>query len=347
MATANVTQVNVRWYDDDNSNPDSMTPAADQNATLANRQTGTANRMVGRVLMQNDNSALWNSATQWQYSRNSGAWTTLNGSSSYIRTTGGTPAVDESCATSVITGGTGTYTSGYYNEDDGVPPVPSVAKNNYTEFAICVYLVEGQAQNGDTIQVRLSGTAVATWTNVLTVTVSAGIITESRTDGVDLSDEVAQALDSSYSRTDGVDLSDEVAVGLLLSEARTDGVSLTDTAAAAVSKDEARTDGVEGSDSATYSLVTRPSETDGAQLSDEGTHTLIMVEARTDGVDLSDEVSETVAKAEAVTDGVDLSDSATSVMVFSKAVTDGAKAGDLATAPDTSLYSYCTITIGG
>lgn len=172
MATPVVTQQAFRFYSDDNSDPDAMT-ALDTQGTNINRQTGTGNRFIVRVQLQNDNTANFNEACQWQYRKNGGTWTTLDASSSNARTTGGTPAADASCATSILTGGTGTYSAGYYNEDDGLTPSTVINKNNHGEMAICVYLVDADVTASDTVEFRVTATGISSWTAIPLVTVQA------------------------------------------------------------------------------------------------------------------------------------------------------------------------------
>lgn len=109
-----------------------------------------------RVQEQNSKEAS-NTTLKLQYSRNSGTWTDVNGSSSYVQSVGGTPA-DASTTTERLTGGTGTFIGATcYDEADGAIGGGSldIAQAGFCEGLWSIQVIEGDVSNGDTLDLKI------------------------------------------------------------------------------------------------------------------------------------------------------------------------------------------------
>ena len=155
MATASVDQAAFCLYADDNADPDSCTQLASVNVTVS-RGTGTANRVVARAGLQNDNAANFNEACYWEYRLNtSGAWTAVATNSSVFRATTSTAGDETACDTQLL-GLSGTFIAGVLTED-GVPDSNIViSKNNHAEHALCGYIVDADVSDADLIDLRIA-----------------------------------------------------------------------------------------------------------------------------------------------------------------------------------------------
>ena len=180
MTNPLVTLVAFRFYEADNSNPDSCT-AIDTQGTDITRDAGAGAYFMVRFRIDETNGKNWGATVQLEYDNTTQAtgWTNVTGSSSHIQANnGGTPADGASLATAQLTGGTGTYAAGLYDEVDGLTGTISVAKGDITEVAFCVF-IEGTAAASDSIDLRATVTGVTTtWTAVATVTVGANVTVE-------------------------------------------------------------------------------------------------------------------------------------------------------------------------
>lgn len=156
MTTANTASYAFRWYDDDNADVDSCTALANQNATY-DFGTGTGNKFILRLGIENDNTANFSNDITIAFEVNDGgSYTTVTTSSSYVRAVTGTPTDGSNCDTEILTGYTGGYswdgTAGTYCEDGGA--ACTLGKQEAGENAFCLYIVTADATDGDKLDFR-------------------------------------------------------------------------------------------------------------------------------------------------------------------------------------------------
>lgn len=139
--------------------------------------TGTVNRFRIRFTLQASN-ATGTTTPYLRCSRNSGAYFNVTASSSYVQVTGGLPTDGATCSSQLLSNGvTGTFEGeGTYDEGDGTLAAWSNDKQNYSEWEVCVYIVDADVSNGDTLDFRLEDASgnIDTWTSIPQITVSKG-----------------------------------------------------------------------------------------------------------------------------------------------------------------------------
>jgi hypothetical protein len=111
-----------------------------------------------------------------QHRRNNGTWDDTGPSSLVIRTIASTHVVPDEATTNQLTAGTGTFSAGAVDEDDGALTVASIAASGHTEVEFVLILRGADVEGADTIQLRLrrlSGNPLDTYTQTPTVTVES------------------------------------------------------------------------------------------------------------------------------------------------------------------------------
>ncbi len=105
------------------------------------------------------------------YTRNGGAQTQIDGASSFVRSYNGTPADGADVTAARLTGGSGSFVTGKYDEGDGVTPSMTLTANNFTEHVWSVVIRYADVGDGDvlTFPVLIDG---KTMTNNVTPTVT-------------------------------------------------------------------------------------------------------------------------------------------------------------------------------
>jgi len=98
MATPVGAQTHFRLYYNDSANVDTCSALAleDTSATIA---TGSANAFIVRCALENDNSAVFNEAGQWEYQLASGGWVAVSAAASVCRPYDGLPTNASACGT--------------------------------------------------------------------------------------------------------------------------------------------------------------------------------------------------------------------------------------------------------
>ena len=182
MADGTLDLLHYGFYEDDNSDPDACTQVGSEDTALS-RGTGTANRFMVRFLL-NETGAK-SGTVSFRLERelnNSGTWVDVTASSAVAQITGGTPADQAVCNANLLTppGGKsfpGDWFDGHYDDGDGIAASNIVAKSDYTEVQYCVFLVDADVSDTDTVKFRhlaITGTWGETWSVEAEVTVSAG-----------------------------------------------------------------------------------------------------------------------------------------------------------------------------
>ena len=110
---------------------------------------------------------------QLQYSKNSGAWTTVDGASSVIRSYASGNLADNAATTEQLAG-PATFVAGAFDEADGALAAITLATTEETEVEFCVRVQIADVVTGDTIGLRVSdaGAALYSYTQTPTLTVS-------------------------------------------------------------------------------------------------------------------------------------------------------------------------------
>ncbi|MHC4088661.1 MAG: hypothetical protein ACYSVY_00005, partial [Planctomycetota bacterium] len=137
-------------------------------------EAGTANRFRIRFLIEETNGGNINLDGTLQYSYNSGAYTAVSTSSSVIRSIGSlnTSWTITDNDTLVQRLGSGTYDTGFY-DDDGAVETTIALDAEETEYEFCLYIVDADVSSGDTIDLRVydSVTALDSYTDTPRITV--------------------------------------------------------------------------------------------------------------------------------------------------------------------------------
>lgn len=92
---------------------------------------------------------------QLNYSKNGGAYTNVNASSSVVRSSN-SPNITDNTATTKRLGGVSTFVAGNFDSVDGLCSSVTLGANNETENLFCVQVRSVDVINGDTIDFRLT-----------------------------------------------------------------------------------------------------------------------------------------------------------------------------------------------
>jgi hypothetical protein len=149
---ANCDAIHFAYYDDDNVDVDSNTIIGSEDTAMS-RGTGTANRFIIRFKLTQTNDSPWAGNAQLQVSYKGGAYTDVNASSSYVQATAALwDDTSEVCATERLTGtAQGFSGTGETDDTDGNIAGWVIAKSIDEECAWCVYIVDGDVDNADTL----------------------------------------------------------------------------------------------------------------------------------------------------------------------------------------------------
>lgn len=158
MANAELNLLHYGFYEDDDADPDACTQVGSEDTPLT-RGTGTGNRVMVRTLLdevanKDDSGQLF---LQYELN-NDDSWNDVTASSNVAQITAGTPVDDAVCNANNLTPPSGKsfpgdWFDGRYDEDDGsVSSVPT--KNNYGEYQVCLYIVDVDVNDGDTVKFR-------------------------------------------------------------------------------------------------------------------------------------------------------------------------------------------------
>lgn len=123
-------------------------------------EAGTANRFRMRFCVDEYNNKIATVTPTLYVSRNSGAYTRVNASSSYVSATASSQYDDTTdvCSTQLLSDGTvGAFENdGASEETDGATPSHTISKGNWFETEFCVYLIdEVDSSDGDSFNFRL------------------------------------------------------------------------------------------------------------------------------------------------------------------------------------------------
>lgn len=175
MTTTFRAQQSFAFGDDDGSLTAHSLDTVDQNRTA--QQTGTANKFLVRIVVEETNNKNDVVAAGLYYSYDGGAYTDISGSSTHVRATASSYWSDDDAVTTGRLGYTGTFVSGYA-DSDGTDTSGVGIQSEYTEFVFCVYLVDANVVNGKNIDFRLrdAGSEIDAYNSVPRVTVSKPVV---------------------------------------------------------------------------------------------------------------------------------------------------------------------------
>lgn len=167
----------IRPYDDDNTNPQSLTAIVAQNTNWT--QVRDTNFHV-RVGVENTGSGNANTfAPQLEARINAGTWTpvtTTSGATAGLAIVAGQPTDNATLAAALLTGGTGTYQSAesFYDEN-GTVTTFTFNNGDFVEWLFSVQLGSGLADT-DTVEIRVrDGGNAAALDATVTVTVTVDV----------------------------------------------------------------------------------------------------------------------------------------------------------------------------
>jgi hypothetical protein len=168
-------------FENDDGDENTRTFAAALNTTL-DLQTGTSNKKSIRVQILNDNAKVSNVIWAWEYNNTTQVtgWVDITTTSSHIQAVASDDAgvVEGDTLTNNLT------TRGAFDPDgnitvDGVGSTYNHAASDYAENSLVFYVVDGDVDDGDAIQIRpySSGDGwVVTYTNTPNITVDKPLV---------------------------------------------------------------------------------------------------------------------------------------------------------------------------
>ena len=173
------TQLHNRFYADSGADEDALTAllAEDSDDFTTTALGGLDVPVHWRVLMSETSTAGTNARTggvvQLQYSLNGGSWTTVNGSSSYVRSAAGQPTDGATLSRKLTQNGSNTFVSAGYDDVDGATASVACAADTDIEAQFCIAFRSADLANNDVVELRIiqGGALLNTYTTVPTITV--------------------------------------------------------------------------------------------------------------------------------------------------------------------------------
>lgn len=175
-------QKRFRFYNDDGSEA-ANTAIAAEDTNISPNVYSDAN-VVLRILIQESGGIGGASTDDWrlQYSKNSGAYTDVTGSSSNVKGFNSSNLTDGGATTNRLTAGTGSFVAGLISED-GLADNLDITANNYSELVYTLTVIAADVVATDTLDFRVLQNAgvLSTYTIYprITVTVTAPAVTGS------------------------------------------------------------------------------------------------------------------------------------------------------------------------
>jgi hypothetical protein len=144
-----------------------------------NTDPATASNQIFRVRSRVKNTGAASSAAttfKWVYSLNGGADTDITTSSAVIRALDSSSSADGDAITSAqLSGASGTFVNGQYDETGALGSAITLAAGEYTELETSLRVVPGDVRVGDTVRVRLvavTGTAFSGYDQDILLTIT-------------------------------------------------------------------------------------------------------------------------------------------------------------------------------
>lgn len=341
-------QLNFRFRDDSaglNANSGYLTT---ENNNLGARGTGTANKFRIRFTLDEYNDKVSSFTPTLYVSKNSGAYAAVTTSSSNVQATTSAQFTDaDLCSTQLL----GSPTAGAFEaigegSTDGACDLAQLnSKSGFFECEFCVYIVDADVADADTLDFRVydNGSPTDTYTRTPRVTVSKGATYQhTSSDTADLGDSATTTVDAAPSSADTVDLGDSSTTVVDAAPSSADTFNLGDSASSTVSGPVpvANADTLDLGDEATVSLIQGYGPADLVLLGDEATANVLTVEQVTsaDTADFGDSATVDVSAAPSAADAVDLGDSSSTVVDAAPQSTDTVNLGDEATAAVQGAY---------
>jgi len=141
-----------RFYQNNNSDPDSCTAIGAEGSTTENITLDVP--FMVRIGSYNDSTANFNTTVQLRYRVDGGGWNNVSASSSNVRIYDGQPTDATTCDTQNLSSySTFTWESdGYYDDGDGLTTSIAHAKNTFWEDQWCVVLRSAELSGGEAIE---------------------------------------------------------------------------------------------------------------------------------------------------------------------------------------------------
>lgn len=165
--------LNYRFFDDDGTGESDQSALGTGNNQLLDRQTGTTNRFCVRIELYNDNGKSGVETWNWEYSYDSGAWTTISTTSNVIRCYDSSLLTDGGSCTQRLSSSTPFLAANEGVDETGAIESVSVGAGDYLENLLSCYIVDADVADGKTIDIRVtegSGDTI-TYTNTPALTV--------------------------------------------------------------------------------------------------------------------------------------------------------------------------------
>ena len=130
------------------------------NTDPASIGTGTANRFRIRFVVAETNNAAAAATFKLKVSKQGGAYADVTATSSNVQVTGGLPTDGIACDTQLLpAAAAGSFEAdGSYDEGDGTVTGWTHGKKGYAEFEWCVYIVDADVANADTLDFQVTET---------------------------------------------------------------------------------------------------------------------------------------------------------------------------------------------
>lgn len=184
MAAFTVEQLNFRVRDDSTALNTDAGWFAVINTDPAAIGTGTANRFRIRLTIDEINNKTGSVLPQLQVDKNSTGFSGVTSTSNDVQATASSQYTDgDACSTELFSGnppaaGTFSTTKGTADDVDGTVTSVSFAKDEYVEIEYCVFIVDADVNDADTLDFRIADLDASvdpiTFTSVPRITVSKG-----------------------------------------------------------------------------------------------------------------------------------------------------------------------------
>lgn len=166
-------QKRFRFYNDDGSEA-ANTAIAAEDTNISPNVYSDAN-VVLRIQIQESGGTGGASTDDWrlQYSKNSGAYTDVTGSSSNVKGFNSSNLTDGGATTNRLTAGTGSFVAGLVSED-GLADNLDITASNYSELLYTLTLISADVVATDTLDFRVlqNGGVLSTYTIYPRVTIT-------------------------------------------------------------------------------------------------------------------------------------------------------------------------------
>jgi len=167
-----IDQHDAAWYEDDNSNVNSNTVIS-SGATSISRSKGIANQVVLRIALDEHGGKNGSEDFELWVSRNSGAYTQVTTTHTYVRTYTSALFTDgAACTQRLGNGSTGSYINGQADKVNSIISAFVYGKDDYWEHCFAIYFTDSCATS-DTYDFQIRSTYTNSWGTTPRVTILA------------------------------------------------------------------------------------------------------------------------------------------------------------------------------